>query len=601
MSPEEFIKEAKARGLPEDDVRRRYDELVAAGAFNVGVQQTAPDAPSSPTGEWAEDHPFADAVVRPKEERSAFDIFKGGLEAVGTLLTGSTTGALGTVAGTIAGVAEAVSDGTFGTSDGVRTISERASAGGDRYTYSPRTPAGQDYVEAIGEFGEQLAPLEGLAGPYMGGFNAATRAPRRGAVMRAGRNAEIAANPRDNLPGGKMVAGDGSDANPFRVVDDKSANFLMDKGGFSDAEIEMLKYASPETRRLMLQQIERSRNIARRPGQEGIDIEPSSIIGDQLSSRASVVNEVRKQHGQAIESSAQTRRGTHVMTNDVTDSYRNLLAEENISIDADGKLDFSKSSITKGSRAALEEAHERLMGYSGDGYGDFYDLHKDKQFLSDLASFDRAQSGGSAGVDRIIKGVRKSINETLRKNADDYAAANDGYTAAIAPYQKFAKMAGLKDIDWDDPKTVEMIALRSRSLANNTMQGPELRQAMREVNDLVSKYGDDMDPKLLEQAGFVKGEDGKWSQTVNVTEMQLLNNTLDRLSNHRTGSLQGQVRGAAEPTAGDLARLAMGSPDGVLRKIGKAFTNEEKAAREATMKLQDDAWRDLMEMVGRGL
>ena len=117
-------------------------------------------------------------------------------------------------------------------------------------------------------------------------------------------------------------------------------------------------------------------------------------------------------------------------------------------------------------------------------------------------------------------------------------------------------MAGMGDIDWDDPKTVEMIALRSRSLANNTMQGPELREAMRQVNDLVQKYGDDMDPETLAAAGFTKGQDGQWKQNVNVTEMQILNNKLDTLSNHRTGSLRGQVAGASDPTAGDIARLA---------------------------------------------
>ena len=595
MTPQEFIRQAKERGLDQNEARAKYEALLAAGRFDT------PTEARQPSGPLYEDHPLADAPVTAKKDPGAFDIFKGGMEALGTLISGATTGALGTVGGTIAGIGEAIYDGTFGTAEGANAIGERASAVGDRYTYSPRTETGREYVETIGEVGEQLAPLEGLAGPMGGAITAATSGPMRRGVMRAGRNAEIAQNPRDSIGGGQRVIGDGTDANPYRVIDDKSANFLMDKGGFTDAEVEMLKYASPETRQLMLQQIERSRSLARRPGQEGVDIEPSSIIGDQLSARASVVNQVRQQHGQMVESAAQTRKGTHVMTNGVTDKYRKLLAEENVTIDADGNLDFSKSSITKGSRAALEEAHERLSVYGSEGYGDFYDLHKDKQFLSDLASFDRSQSGGSAGVDRIIKGVRSSINDTLRKNADDYATANDGYAAAIAPYQKFAKMAGLKDIDWDDPKTVEMIALRSRSLANNTMQGPELRQAMREVNDLVSKYGDDLDSEMLAQAGFKKNSDGKWEQTVNVTEMQLLNNTLDRLSNHRTGSLQGQVRGAMEPTAGDLARLAAGSPDSLIRKVGRAFTNEERAAREATLKLQDDAWRELISMIGRDL
>ena len=551
--------------------------------------------------EMYDDHPFAPAVVTEKEERSPWDMFLGGFEALGTIMSGATGGALGTVGGTLWGAGEAIADGTFGTQEGVQTIADRASAGGDALTYAPRTEAGRDYVETIGEAGEQLAPLEGLAGPLSGPLAAARSGPRRGRVMRDGRMAETATNPRENIEGGQMVVGEGTDASPYRVVKDDSANFLMDKGGFTDAEIEMLKYASPETRQLMAEQIRRSRDISLRPGQEGLDIEPSSVIGDQLASRASVVNQVRQKHGAAVESSAATRKGTHVMTNDIADSYRSALAKENVKIDADGNLDFSNSSIPKAAQTALKEAHERVNKYTSDGYADFYDLHNDKQLFSDLVNYDKTASGGSAGVDRIIKGVRSSINDTLRKNATDYADANDGYAAAIDPYKKFAKMAGMGDIDWDDPKTVEMVALRSRSLANNTMQGPELREAMRQVNDLVQKYGDDMDPEVLASAGFTKGKDGQWKQNVNVTEMQILNNKLDTLSNHRTGSLQGQVRGADQPTAGDMARLAAGSPDGVLRKVGRSFINQDKADREALLKLQNESWERLLEMVERGI
>lgn len=551
--------------------------------------------------EMYEDHPLAAAPVTDKQERSAFDIFTGGLETLGTLMSGATGGALGSVGGTLFGIGEAAFDGTLGTQEGAQTVKDRADSAAGALTYEPRTEAGKEYVETIGEFGENLAGLDGLAGPLQGVASAATVGPRRAAVMQRGRMAQTAENPRESIRGGQQVIGEGTDANPYRVIKDDSANFLMDKGGFTDAEIEMLKYASPETRALMAEQIRRSRNISLRPGQEGLDIEPSSVIGDQLASRASVVNQVRQKHGAAVESSAATRKGTHVMTNDIADSYQSLLAKENVKIDADGNLDFTNSRIPKAAQAALKEAHERVNKYTSDGYADFYDLHNDKQLFSDLVNYDKATSGGSAGVDRIIKGVRSSINDTLRKNADDYAAANDGYAAAIDPYKKLAKMAGMGDIDWDDPKTVEMVALRSRSLANNTMQGPELREAMRQVNDLVQKYGDDMDPEALAAAGFKKNKDGKWEQTVNVTEMQLLNNKLDTLSNHRTGSLQGQVRNASDPTAGDLARLAQGSPDGVMRKIAGAVTNQSAADRKKLLALQKEAWESLEEMVRRGL
>ena len=229
--------------------------------YSAGGQPQAPT--QQPIEGTYEDHPFAEAPVTAKEERSPWDMFVGGFETLGTIMTGATGGALGTAGGTLLGIGEAIADGTYGTQEGVQTVADRASQGGDMLTYSPRTEAGRDYVETVGEFGEQLAPLEGLAGPLAGPLAATRMAPGRRSVMRDGRMAETATNPRDRIEGGQQVIGDGTDASPYRVIKDDSANFLMDKGGFTDAEVEMLKYASPETRQLMAEQIRRSRNCGR--------------------------------------------------------------------------------------------------------------------------------------------------------------------------------------------------------------------------------------------------------------------------------------------------------------------------------------------------
>ena len=111
--------------------------------------------PTGPTGQWAEDHPDADAPVTVKEERSPWDMFLGGFETLGTMLTGATGGTLGTIGGTLYGVGEAIADGTYGTQEGVQTVADRASEGGEMLTYAPRTEAGQDYVEAVGEAAER--------------------------------------------------------------------------------------------------------------------------------------------------------------------------------------------------------------------------------------------------------------------------------------------------------------------------------------------------------------------------------------------------------------------------------------------------------------
>lgn len=87
------------------------------------------------------------------------DQLVGAGEAGLTLLTGGTTGLLGTIGGGITGAIEQVKAGKFGTPEAARAIQQQAMAGGQRYTYMPRTEAGMEQVQAIGKVAEALPPV----------------------------------------------------------------------------------------------------------------------------------------------------------------------------------------------------------------------------------------------------------------------------------------------------------------------------------------------------------------------------------------------------------------------------------------------------------
>jgi hypothetical protein len=90
-----------------------------------------------------------------------------------TLLTGGTTGLLGTVGGALSGAYEEVKSGQFGTPEAARRIEERAASGGQQYTYMPRTQAGQEQVQMLGRAGAELIPLAPVL--PSGLFNQGTR------------------------------------------------------------------------------------------------------------------------------------------------------------------------------------------------------------------------------------------------------------------------------------------------------------------------------------------------------------------------------------------------------------------------------------------
>lgn len=102
------------------------------------------------------------------------DQLVGAGETALTVGTAATGGIFGTIGGALTGLREEVQAGRFGTPEAARAISERAAAGAQRFTYAPRTEAGQEQVQALGALSQILPPV--LPGALPAGmFGQATR------------------------------------------------------------------------------------------------------------------------------------------------------------------------------------------------------------------------------------------------------------------------------------------------------------------------------------------------------------------------------------------------------------------------------------------
>ncbi|BAP37800.1 hypothetical protein AS4_28600 [Acinetobacter guillouiae] len=108
---------------------------------------------------------------QPKPEASLGQKISGGLEAAATVGSGLIGAPIGQTLGTIKGAAQAVIDGNFGTPQGAQNILNTANTAAHALTYEPRTAAGQENVQGIGEFIQDVG-LDTLP-PVMGGIGVA--------------------------------------------------------------------------------------------------------------------------------------------------------------------------------------------------------------------------------------------------------------------------------------------------------------------------------------------------------------------------------------------------------------------------------------------
>lgn len=531
-------------------------------------------APTGPTGQWSDDHPDAPgAPVQAKKDPDVYDMFKGGMEAVGTLLTGATAGTLGQVGGTLKGAIDVALDPEldYGTQQAAEHIRDTADGWGGAVTYEPRTETGREYVETVGEV---MAPMEAIEPLVAGG--GLTAAGRRAANNNRRAATEAFDSPQRNVNAGDRIVYDERGA-PMHIANDAQSRTAMARLGIPPEMMNQFKYASPETRQAMIEMIHRGRN--RLNDSEAPNAR--SVMGEYIGGRAQLAQTAMQKHGAAIDEAAKTRQGTHVLTNDISTSYNKLLEDQRIKVGDDGMLDFEGSAIPDSARGQLQEIHNRMSKYGADGYGDFDELHKYKQYLSDIASYDRQATGGSAGVQKIVKGLRSEINNTLGANASDYKAANAGYAEIAGPMRRVLKKAGENVDDLSDAEVVERFALQARGLTNNTQGGIDLRSSMDAINKAIKNNADMFTPEELQAAGM----SGKGDVTVKMQGLADLASYTDRLMPDKPtsfGVLTTDANKAGVPTKqGIIDELYEGV------KTLAAGGSEAKALKEAARRAED--------------
>jgi hypothetical protein len=158
-----IVKNSAKRGTPEFDTVAKAYELAKGEEGAATFQQQNAPAPQEP---------------------GVMDQLIGAGETALTLSTAATGGTLGTLAGTLQGLSQQILSGQFGTPEAMRAVEQAAAAGAQALTYQPRTQAGQEQVQAVGQVLSNVLPpvLPTLAAPGQMLQAARTAAPTAGAL-----------------------------------------------------------------------------------------------------------------------------------------------------------------------------------------------------------------------------------------------------------------------------------------------------------------------------------------------------------------------------------------------------------------------------------
>lgn len=460
---DQIFKFAKSQGL--------FDKILTQSANNPDVPGIEGDPEQSQAGQQ-EAQSFADQII-------------GAGEALLTTATGATTGALGFIGGTVEGAVKELT-GQIERGEGEKIAQERAAG----LTFAPRTEAGQDIVQGIGDILGVLPPVLGTTPlntlrPLVTGKAITDRLLRNPRAKRALLADEI----RRGNPNIENVT-KALDASGEIITNKASKRAVKVLGGDHVAKgtvsvLENMSSGSKARVNKMLNDIERGR----KEPLFGDANRPSDVLGQAGLDRANAVSKINKKAGLEIGRTAESLKDINVDIGQVNNKFLTDLNELGVTFSRgeDGWVtpDFSRSKFIGGSQKDMAVLVNDLLNRTPD----FQTAHKLKRTIRDNIDFDKGGTGQITGdSQKLLRNLSSGIDEVLDSASPKYKKANESFAKTIKLKNDYDKLVG-KDIDIGENLSAEILGGKIMRLDSNAVSRTAIKKLLLNTDDVLAEFG----------------------------------------------------------------------------------------------------------------
>ena len=270
--------------------------------------------------------------------------------------------------------------------------------------------------------------------------------------------------------------------------------------GFDEGMVAMIRQGSPVDRRNMLRSLkimeEATNNTRFRMTARTTDVAGDSVLG-----RYNVVKDMNQKAGKGIDEFARANlKNDYVDFNGPINDFKNDLANMQIKIKDNGDLDFSKSDIQ--GMTGVENLITRVVGRMKNNRRiSAYEVHTFKRFLDTQVTFGKTLDGLAGDAERIIKSLRRRMDEILDNQYPEYDNLNSTYAESINVLNDFRGIIGRK-IDLDGRRANSAVGTAVRAVGSNRNSRVNLLNSLDDLDILSTKYGSRFDDDVLTQAQF---------------------------------------------------------------------------------------------------
>jgi hypothetical protein len=230
---------------------------------------------------------------------------------------------------------------------------------------------------------------------------------------------------------------------------------------------------------------------------------PSDIAGNSLLERINHVKTVNRTAGKQVDDAAKALKGKQVNFDQPINNFMDSLDEMGVRI-KELKPDFRGSDIEglAGPEAAIKNIVKRLSSGKRGATPDAHELHRMKRYIDEIVTYGKEGEGLKGKTERILKSLRRDLDDTLDSNFPDYNTANTTYADTVGALDAFQDVAG-KKMDLFGVNADKATGTLLRRMMSNAQSRVNLVDAVDTLESISKKYGGTFTDDISSQMLFV--------------------------------------------------------------------------------------------------
>jgi hypothetical protein len=287
-----------------------------------------------------------------------------------------------------------------------------------------------------------------------------------------------------------------------KITTDPKAKELL-RQGIDDKSVAIVQSMTPEDKAAAKRMV----SVAKRAGDaDDVIARPQEVVGETFMRRAKDAERLNTEAGKQIDDIARTKlSGKQVDYTPAYDDFVSKLERHGIDVDALASAEKSDdvANAFRGSDfedlPTAQRTIKTVLNRVKDGNVDGYNLHRTKRFIDNQVTYGKNAEGLTGDAERLLKGLRRGIDEVLDTALPEYNAVNTQYRDTIEAIDEVRRLIGKEYIGAGNIQNLRAGEVMNRLLGNASAKPLSALQNLENVN---RKYGVKYADNVIKQIKF---------------------------------------------------------------------------------------------------